>query len=99
MRANIDKPGRTLLAPCRIDMEQTNDSLRAYVEIDGVDIGPGDRVTIIDAPGVVNFGEQRVFTRTAQIVRATWLERLAARIEGYRELTELYEVGFSEGRG
>ena len=98
MRANIDQPGRTFIAPCRIDMEQTKDSLHAYVEIDGVDIGPGDRVTIIDAPGLIPFGEQREFARMAQVVKATWSERLMAKVEGYLALTELYEVGF-EGRG
>ena len=99
MRASIDKPGRTIVAPCRVDIEQTNDSLHAHVEIEGVDIGPGDRVTVIDAPGLVEFGEQRDFVRMAQVTRATWLERMMAHIEGYLELTELYEVGFSEGRG
>lgn len=98
MRASIDKPGRTIVAPCRIDIEQTNDSLHAHVDIEGVDIGPGDRVTVIDAPGLVEFGEQRDFVRMAQVTRATWLERMMAHIEGYLELTELYEVGFSEGR-
>jgi hypothetical protein len=31
-------------------------------------------------------------------VRAGPLDRLWARIEGYLELTELYEVSFSDGR-
>ncbi|MFO1115179.1 MAG: hypothetical protein U1E28_05810 [Beijerinckiaceae bacterium] len=99
MRASIDKPGRTIVAPCRIDIEQTNDSLHAHVEIEGVHVGPGDRVVVVDAPGLVAFGEQRDFVRVARITRATRLQRLMARIEGYLELTELYEVGFSEGRG
>ncbi len=99
MRASIDKPGRTIVAPCRIDIEQTNDSLHAHVDIDGVQVGPGDRVVVVDAPGLVPFGEQHDFVRIARITRATRLQRLLARIEGYLELTELYEVGFSEGRG
>ena len=69
------------------------------VEIEGVHVGPGDRVVVVDAPGLVAFGEQRDFVRVARITRATRLQRLMARIEGYLELTELYEVGFSEGRG
>ena len=69
MRASIDKPGRTIVAPCRIDIEQTNDSLHAHVEIEGVHVGPGDRVVVVDAPGLVAFGEQRDFVRVARITR------------------------------
>ena len=36
--------------------------------------------------------------RTATVVRGGPLDRLRARIEGYLELTELYEVSFSDGR-
>jgi hypothetical protein len=32
--------------------------------------------------------------RSATVIRATWLDRLKATVEGYLELTELYEVGF-----
>lgn len=99
MRANIDKPGRTIVAPCRIDIEQTSEFLHAHVEIEGVDVGPGDRVTVLDAPGLVPFGEQREFVRAVKVVKANWFGRAMAHVEGYLELTELYEVGFSEGRG
>jgi hypothetical protein len=89
---------RIITAPCRIEIEQTTESLHAHVEIDDIEIGPGDRVIVADAPGIVPFGERRVYMRFATIVRATRYERLKARIEGYLELTQLYEVGFSEGR-
>jgi regulator of RNase E activity RraA len=87
-----------ITAPCRIEIEQTRDSLHAHVEIDGVEIGPGDRVIIADAPGVTPFGESCVYERTATIMKANWFERIKAHIEGYLELTELYEAGFSERR-
>jgi hypothetical protein len=32
------------------------------------------------------------------VARAGAIGRLAAHVKGYLELTELYEVGFSEGR-
>jgi hypothetical protein len=32
------------------------------------------------------------------VVRAGPVDRLRARLEGYLELTELYEVSFSDGR-
>ena len=46
----------------------------------------------------VAFGERLVVRRTATVVRAGPLDRLRARLEGYLELTELYEVSFSDGR-
>jgi hypothetical protein len=90
-RARID-------LPCRVDLEQTAESLHAYVEIDGVEIRPGDRVIVHDPPTEVGFGERIVCDRTATIVRASLLERVMARLRGYVELTELYEVSFSGGR-
>jgi hypothetical protein len=90
--------GRALEVPCTVDMEQTNDSLHAYVEIDGVEIGAGDRVILHDAPAMVGFGEKAVFDRRATVIRATPVERFLAHVEGYLELTELFEVNFTDGR-
>jgi hypothetical protein len=89
---------RTITAPCTIDIEHSSESLHAYVDIEGVEVGPGDQVTVHHAPYDVPFGERIVVRRTATIVRATAFQRLAARMIGYRELTELYEVSFSEGK-
>jgi hypothetical protein len=89
---------RPIEVPCTVDVEHTFDSLHAYVELDGVEVGPGDRVIVHDAPVDVAYGEHVVCRRSATLIRATRLERLIARIEGYLELTELFEVGFSEGR-
>ncbi len=84
--------------PCTLDLEQTGDSLHAYCELDGRDPGPGDEVLILDAPSRLVFGEKAVVARRALVRRAGPLARLRARVEGYLELTELYEVSFSEGR-
>ena len=59
---------------------------------------PGDEVLVHDAPTHVEFGERVVVRRTATVFRGGPLDRLRARIEGYLELTELYEVSFSDGR-
>ena len=89
----------TFDVPCTIDIENTVESLHAYVELEGdVEIGPGDEVTIHDAPTKVAFGEHVIVRRHATVVRAGVLERVRTRIAGYLELTELYEVGFSDGR-
>jgi hypothetical protein len=84
--------------PCTVDLEQTTESLHAYVEIDGIEIHPGDQVIVHSAPTQVAFGERIVCDRYATIVRAGLLGSVLARIKGYLELTELYEVSFSDGR-
>ena len=90
---------KTFDVPCTVEIEQTSETLHAHVELDGdIDVGPGDEVRVHDAPTDVPFGERLVVRRTATVVRGGPLDRLRARIEGYLELTELYEVGFSDGR-
>ncbi len=90
---------RSFDIPCTVEIEQTSETLHAHVVLDGdVDIRPGDEVRVHDAPTTVAFGERLVVRRRATVVRAGPLERLRARLEGYLELTELYEVSFSDGR-
>ena len=85
--------------PCTVEIEQTSETLHAHVVLDGnIEIGPGDEVTVHDAPTSVPFGERLVVRRTATVVRGGLLGKMRARIEGYLELTELYEVSFSDGR-
>ena len=90
---------QTFDVPCTVEIEQTSETLHAHVLLDGnIDIRPGDEVLVHDAPTEVAFGERLVVRRTATVVRGGVLDRLWARIEGYLELTELYEVSFSDGR-
>jgi hypothetical protein len=85
--------------PCTVEIEQTSETLHAHVVLDGdIQIQPGDEVRVHNAPTHVAFGERLVVRRTATVVRAGPLDRLRARIEGYLELTELYEISFSDGR-
>jgi hypothetical protein len=85
--------------PCTVEIEQTSETLHAHVVLDGdIDIKPGDQVKVHDAPTGVEFGQRLVVRRTATVVRGSRIDRLRARIEGYLELTELYEVSFSDGR-
>jgi hypothetical protein len=95
--ARRDK-GAVFDVPCTVDLEQTRDSLHAYVELDGADPGPGDEVIVHDAPVSIAFGEHAIYQRTATLRRAGPLGRFWAHVEGYLELTELYEVSFSEGK-
>lgn len=90
---------KTFDVPCTIEIEQTSETLHAHVVLDGdIAIQPGDEVRVHDAPTGVAFGDRLVVRRTATVVRAGPVGRLLARIEGYLELTELYEVSFSDGR-
>jgi hypothetical protein len=98
MMATWFTAGHTVDMPCTVDLEQTTESLHAYVEIDGIEIRPGDRVIVHDAPTQIAFGEHVISNRRATIIRAGLLGGMLARLRGYLELTELYEVSFSGGR-
>jgi hypothetical protein len=93
------KPRTSFDVPCTVEIEQTPETLHAHVVLDGdIDIRPGDAVRVHDAPTHVAFGERLVVRRIATVVRGNAWDRLCAKIEGYLELTELYEVSFSDGR-
>ena len=98
MRSGWTGGRESIDVPCTIDLEQSPDSLHAYVDLEGVAVGPGDEVLVHDAPTGIAFGQRAVFTRHATVRRAGPFGRFWAHVEGYLELTELYEVSFSEGR-
>lgn len=79
---------------CQLDIEQTAESLHAYAVLDGVDIGPGDTVTLHGAPSGIRFGERALFDCRFTVVRAGRLLRMWTQFAGLLELTELFEVGF-----
>jgi hypothetical protein len=90
---------QTFLIPCTVEIEHSVDSLHAHVELDGnFEIHPGDEVLVHDAPTDVPFGEKILVNRTATIIRAGKLERVWTRFSGHFELSELYEVSFSQRR-
>jgi hypothetical protein len=93
-------PGtRTVTVPCTVEIEQTPESLHAHVTLDaGFDIEPGDEVQVHDAPTAVPYGERIVVRRTATVTRAGALERAWTKLIAHFELTELFEVSFSERR-
>ncbi|WP_019903630.1 hypothetical protein [Methylobacterium sp. 77] len=85
--------------PCTVEIEQTPETLHAHVTLDATfDIEPGDEVQVHDAPTSVPYGERLVVRRTATVTRVGILERLWTKFAGNFELTELYEVSFSERR-
>jgi len=85
--------------PCTVEIEHTPLSLHAHVEIEGdFTIEPGDEVLVLDAPTDIPFGEKIVLRRTAIVTRAGALERIWTKWIGNFELTELYDVSFTERR-
>jgi hypothetical protein len=79
---------------CSIDIEQTAESFHAHAIPEDVEIGPGDRIQVHDAPAGIGFGETYTGTRKATLTRASTLDRIWTRLRSIFEIAELYEVGF-----
>jgi hypothetical protein len=83
--------------PCRVEVELSDEYCRANVVLaNDYEIGPGDRVRVHGAPISVGFGERCVVDRIATVERASTVERLWTKFAGHFEMTELYEVSFSD---
>lgn len=89
---------RHLDVACTVDIAQTVESLHAHVELEGLDVMPGDAVLVHDAPTKVAYGERVVCTRRATVTRASGWRRMWTRLTSRFELTLLYEVSFSPER-
>jgi hypothetical protein len=96
--ARSSAAARRFDVPCTVEVEHSADNLHAHVELDGVEVEPGDTVTVHDAPTHVPFGERLVCRRIATVERAGPLQRAWTRLASRLELTELYEVSFSHRR-
>ena len=85
--------------PCTIEIEHSECSLHAHVELDDeIALRPGDRVRVHGDPVRVAFGQRLVLRREATVERAGWLERQWTRLAARFELAELYDVSFTSGR-
>jgi hypothetical protein len=89
---------RTMEVPCTVEVENSFDFLFSNVELDGIEIEPGDEVLVHDAPTHVPYGERIVVRRTATVTKASPLERLWTKLTGDFEFMELLEFSFSSGR-
>ncbi|MCR9220009.1 MAG: hypothetical protein NXI21_07255 [Alphaproteobacteria bacterium] len=89
----------TIDLPCRIEIENTFESLHAHVVLDGdPPIHPGDKVTVHGEPIAVPYGESLTLERTATLRRAGALGRWWATVTGDLEIFEMFEVSFTSGR-
>jgi hypothetical protein len=83
---------------CRVQLSNTAEFLYAHVELNGVEVGPGDQVLIHDPLTQIEFGQQMEYTRRATVSRAGFLSRFWTYCTARLELTMLYEVSFSTTR-
>ena len=84
--------------PCIIEIENTWESLHAHVELEGVDVEPGDEVHVQGGEIVVPYGERLTLRRMATVTKAAAPERLWIKMTGDFEFMELLEFSFSSGR-
>jgi hypothetical protein len=84
----------TFVAPCEVDIENTNESLHAHAIPVGVDIRPGDSVLVHNMPSRCAYGQRLAFETTATVRRAGPLTRFWTYLTAPLELLELFEVGF-----
>ena len=90
---------RSFDTPCTVEIEHGFDHLHAHVELDGdVEIYPGDKVRVHGASIRLPYGKRLVEHRMATVTRATPLGRFWTRLKARFEITELYEISFSNGR-
>jgi hypothetical protein len=81
-----------------LDMANTWDDLYAHVELEGVDIGPGDAVKLHNAPVNLPYGQKRQFTGKASYFKASSFKKWFITTFSRFEITMLYEVSFSSTR-
>ena len=89
---------RRIEVPCTIEMAQTPETLHAHVDLQGVDIGPGDEVRVHDAPSHLAYDTILMLDSRATVVHASWLKRTCTRLFSRFELGLLYEVSFTPER-
>ena len=84
---------------CTVEVSHRFESLHAHIELDGdLQLGPGDQIQVHGAPINPAYGETVVERRTATVTRATWPERFWTRLRAEFEITELFEVSFTDRR-
>ncbi|HZF67458.1 MAG TPA: hypothetical protein VEZ47_05445 [Gemmatirosa sp.] len=85
---------RTVEVPCTLDLEATQQTFHAHVDLHGVEVNEGDEVLVHGAPTRIAAGERRTLEAKATVQQASPLKRAWTRIIGTSEITSLYEVGF-----
>ncbi len=85
---------RRIDVPCTVQLVSTHDHFGAHVNLEGIEVDPGDSVLVHNAPSRVPFGTDRTIASRATVQRASWLRRQFVKLTGGTEFYELYDVGF-----
>ena len=90
---------RRIETGCTVTVKHTEETLEAHVVLDdGLLPDAGDRITVFGEPVRIDYGSTATFKRPARLDRGSELDKLRVRILSMFQLTELYEVSFSDGR-
>jgi hypothetical protein len=81
-----------------LEMANTWEDLYAHVELEGVDIGPGDAVKLHQVPYDLPYGQVRHVSGKASYFKASAFKRWFITTFSRFEITMLYEVSFSSTR-
>lgn len=81
-----------------LDMANTWEDLYAHVDIQGIDIGPGDAIKLHRVPVELPYGQKRFVQGKASYVKAGVMKRWFIKTFSRFEITMLYEVSFSSTR-
>ena len=85
---------RRIDVPCTVQLVATHDHFGTHVNLEGIEVDPGDKVLVHNAPSRVPFGTDRTIASRATVHRASWLRRQIVKLTGGTEFYELYDVGF-----
>jgi hypothetical protein len=85
---------RRIDVACTLRVGQTPESLHAHMELDAIDINPGDIVRLIQAAPTSVSRDETVYQARVSVERAGFLARMLTRVSGFFSILELIEVGF-----
>jgi len=81
-----------------LDMANTWEDLYAHVNIEGIDIGPGDAIKLHQVPVDLPYGQKKFVKGKASYFKASATKRWFIKTFSRFEITMLYEVSFSSTR-
>ena len=63
---------RTVTVPCTLEIERTADSFHACAVPEGIDLRPGDKVVVHNAPERLAFGERTVIVMSSKVAQKSY---------------------------
>lgn len=85
---------RSMVVPCELDLEATQEHFHAHAVLEGTEVNEGDEVLLHGAPDRIPLGEVRRVNTSATVTHVSYPRRMLTRVLGTSGITELYDVGF-----